>query len=51
MIEKNFFFANFFNFKKINFEKNEKICDIELIFDEHFNEIRQRIFQSFFSLL
>lgn len=51
MIEKSFFFTNFFNFKKINFQKNDQICDIELIFDEHFNEIKQRIFQSFFFII
>lgn len=48
MIEKKCFFTNFFNFKKINLQKNENIWEIELIFDEHFNEIRQRILQSFF---
>lgn len=48
MIERKFFLTNFFNFKKINLEKNDNIWEIELVFDEHFNEIRQRILQSFF---
>ena len=45
-IEKNF--SNFFNIKKTVFEKKENSNTIELFFEEHFEEIRQRFFQSFF---
>jgi len=42
------FFLSFFNIKITIFEKNQEITNFELFFEEHFEEIRQRGFQSFF---
>jgi len=45
-IKKNF--SSFFNLKRTLFEKKETSGNIELFFEEHFEEIRQRFFHSFF---
>jgi sec-independent protein translocase protein TatC len=48
MLKKNNKISNFFNIKKTIFEKQKDNYNIELFFEEHFEEIRQRFFQSFF---
>lgn len=45
-IEKNF--SSFFNIKRTLVEKKKDSSNVELFFEEHFEEIRQRFFQSFF---
>lgn len=47
MIKKNNKLSNFFNLKRTIFEKKQDNYNIELFFEEHFEEIRQRFFQSF----
>jgi sec-independent protein translocase protein TatC len=47
MKKENNFFSSFFNIKKTIFEKNHENNNFELFFEEHFEELRQRLIQSF----
>ena len=47
MKKKNNFFFSFFNIKRTILEKNQENNNFELFFEEHFEEIRQRLIQSF----